>query len=106
VLQKLLNRWFLSNCEMFPFWTKISVYKWLNIKRRRSTSRDADQHQETLTTRPTVSPLTIWISDLSLEVMDYPLDNTFDKFYDFDNRTWASHGLYLDYTLIWCCARE
>src|SRR6218665_1224410 len=29
---------------MFPFWTKISVYKLLNIKRRRSTSRDFNNY--------------------------------------------------------------
>jgi len=75
---------------MFPFWTKISVYKWLNIKRRtcRSPSRDLNSYCVSS------DHLEIW-PELT---MDYPLDNTFDKFYDYDydNRTWSSHGLYLD----------
>ena len=58
-----LNRWFLSNCEMFSIWAKISVHKWLNIKRCRSTSRDISDPLE-------IGP------ELT---MDDPLDNNFEK---------------------------
>ena len=30
-----LNHWYLLNCKMFSIWIKISVHKWLNIKRSR-----------------------------------------------------------------------
>ena len=67
-----LNRWFLSNCEMSPFWTRIFVYKWL-------TSRDVDQHQGML-----IYLNSYCVSSDHLEIrpeltMDYPMDNTFDK---------------------------
>src|SRR6218665_661454 len=54
---------------MFPFWTKISVYKGLNIKRRRSTSSDLNNYCLSFDHLEIGSELT----------MDYPLDNTSDR---------------------------